>query len=381
MFFRDVIGQQRLKRKLRESVLNGRVAHAQMISGPSGAGALPLALAYAQYMACTDRTDSDSCGECNACKRYTKLEHPDLQLIFPKNLTSEGEGKGFSSKDFVIRFREAVLDNPYLSLQEWLAFLGIENKQGSINVLDSAEILHNLSYKVYEAEYRVIVLWLAEKMNTDAANKLLKVLEEPPQRTVFLFTCESTENMLATILSRVQTHRLDRLAESDMTAGLVNSHRADESQASLVAHLADGDFGLALQLLRDPEAVHSTVQFFITWMRACYGLNMEALASLMDEFQKMGRERQKELLTQACGLLRNVLLYRLNPSGNHAMMRQQMEFVQKFSRFISADNMEGLLEEFDRAHYHIERNAHPKILFTDLSYSISELLQKEALKR
>ncbi len=381
MFFRDVIGQERLKRKLRESVLNGRVAHAQMISGPSGAGALPLALAYAQYMACTDRTDSESCGECNACKRYTKLEHPDLQLIFPKNLTSEGEGKGFSSKDFVIRFREAILDNPYLSLQEWLAFLGIENKQGSINVLDSAEILHNLSYKVYEAEYRVIVVWLAEKMNTDAANKLLKVLEEPPQRTVFLFTCESTENMLATILSRVQTHRLDRLAESDMTAGLVNSHRADESQASLVAHLADGDFGLALQLLRDPEAVHSTVQFFITWMRACYGLNMEALASLMDEFQKMGRERQKELLTQACALLRNVLLYRLNPSGNHAMMRQQMEFVQKFSRFISANNMEGLLEEFDRAHYHIERNAHPKILFTDLSYSISELLQKEALKR
>lgn len=381
MFFRDVIGQERLKRKLRESVLNGRVAHAQMISGPSGAGALPLALAYAQYMACTDRTDSDSCGECNACKRYTKLEHPDLQLIFPKNLTSEGEGKGFSSKDFVIRFREAVLDNPYLSLQEWLAFLGIENKQGSINVLDSAEILHNLSYKVYEAEYRVIVVWLAEKMNTDAANKLLKVLEEPPQRTVFLFTCESTENMLATILSRVQTHRLDRLAESDMTAGLVNNHRADESQASLVAHLADGDFGLALQLLRAPETVHSTVQFFITWMRACYGLNMEALASLMDEFQKMGRERQKELLTQACALLRNVLLYRLNPSGNHAMMRQQMEFVQKFSRFISADNMEGLLEEFDRAHYHIERNAHPKILFTDLSYSISELLQKEALKR
>ncbi len=381
MFFRDVIGQERLKRKLRESVLNGRVAHAQMISGPSGAGALPLALAYAQYMACTDRTDSESCGECNACRRYTKLEHPDLHLIFPKNLTSEGEGKGFSSKDFVIRFREAILDNPYLSLQEWLAFLGIENKQGSINVLDSAEILHNLSYKVYEAEYRVIVVWLAEKMNTDAANKLLKVLEEPPQRTVFLFTCESTENMLATILSRVQTHRLDRLAESDMTAGLVNSHRADESQASLVAHLADGDFGLALQLLRDPEAVHSTVQFFITWMRACYGLNMEALASLMDEFQKMGRERQKELLTQACALLRNVLLYRLNPSGNHAMMRQQMEFVQKFSRFISADNMEGLLEEFDRAHYHIERNAHPKILFTDLSYSISELLQKEALKR
>lgn len=381
MFFRDVIGQERLKRKLRESVLHKRVAHAQMLVGQTGAGALPLALAYGQYLACTNRTDEDSCGQCSACRRYLSMEHPDLQLIFPKNRTTESEGQKFSSKDFVIRFREAVLDNAYLSLQEWLSFLGIENKQGSINVEDSAEILHNLSYKAYEAEYRVIIIWLAEKMNTEAANKLLKVLEEPPLRTVFLFTSESTENMLATILSRVQTHRLDRLSDSELLDGLLAHDGVDESQASLAAQLADGDFGLARQLLQDPETVSGTINFFIGWMRACFMMKMDTIASLMDEFQKMGRERQKDLLTQAAGLLRNVLLYRMNPDGHHSMLREQMDFVQKFSRYISPDNMDGLLAELDRAHYHIERNAHPKILFTDLSYSISTLLQQEALKR
>lgn len=380
MLFSQVIGQERLKVKLRESVQHGRVAHAQMLVGPTGAGALPLALAYAQYLACTARTAEDSCGKCSACRRYAKMEHPDLQLIFPKNKTADNEGTGYSSKDFVLRFREAVLANPYINLQEWLQFLGIENKQGIINVNDSAEVLANLSYKAYEAEYRVVIVWLAEKMNTESANKLLKVLEEPPQRTVFLFTSESTENMLATILSRVQTHRLDRLSEEQIMVGLMADADVDEQQAHLAAHIADGDFGLAVQLLRDPDAVSGAVQFFISWMRACFGMRMDTLSALMDEFQKMGRERQKDLLKQAAGLLRNVLMYRMNPEGSHTMMQQQMEFVQKFSKFISPDNMEGLLTELDKAHYHIERNAHPKILFTDLSYSISTLLQQEALK-
>jgi len=381
MFFRDVIGQERLKRKLRESVLHKRVAHAQMLVGPTGAGSLPLALAYAQYLACTDRTEADSCGKCSSCRRYGSLEHPDLQLIFPKNRTGESEGQKFSSKDFVIRFREAVLDNAYLSLQDWLSFLGIENKQGSINVEDSAEILHNLSYKAYEAEYRVIIIWLAETMNIQSANKLLKVLEEPPLRTVFLFTSESTENMLATILSRVQTHRLDRLSDAEVLNGMLDNEGTNETQAALAAQLADGDFGFARQLLQDPETVSGTINFFIGWMRACFVMKMDTIATLMDEFQKMGRERQKDLLTQAAGLLRNVLLYRMNPDGEHNLLRQQMDFVQKFSRFISPDNMDGLLSELDKAHYHIERNAHPKILFTDLSYSISALLQQEALRR
>jgi DNA polymerase-3 subunit delta' len=380
MLFQDIIGQERLKTKLRESVHNKRVAHAQMLLGTSGSGSLALALAYAQFLACTDRGAQDSCGECSSCRRYAKLEHPDLQLIFPKNRTGEDEGIGYSSKDFVIRFREAVVENPYLSLQEWLQGLGIENKQGIINVNDSREILANLSYKAYEAEYRVIIVWMAEQMNTESANKLLKVLEEPPARTVFLFTSDSTENMLATILSRVQTHRLDRLRHAEVLEGLLSSGMVNEDQATLVAHLADGDYGMALQLLRDPEAVSGTVGFFIAWMRACFGMKMDTLGELMDTFQKMGRERQKDLLAQAAGLLRNVLMYRMHPQGSHTMIKEQMEFVQKFSKFISVDNMDGLLTELDKAHYHIERNAHPKILFTDLSYTIGGLLQQEALR-
>jgi DNA polymerase III subunit delta' len=380
MLFREVLGQERLKAKLRGSVHGRRVAHAQMLLGTSGSGSLALALAYAQFLACTDRGEEDSCGACSSCRRYAKLEHPDLQLIFPKNKTDEKEGTDFSSKDFVIRFREAVIDNPYLGLQQWLQTLGIENKQGTINVHDSREILANLSYKAYEAEYRVVIVWLAEHMNTASANKLLKVLEEPPERTVFLFTSDSTENMLATILSRVQTHRLDRLKEEMIVEGLRHMGDGDEEQLRLAAHLADGDFGLALQLMRDKDAAAGTMAFFISWMRASFLMKMDTLSELMDTFQKMGRERQKDLLAQAAGLLRNVLMYRMHPQGAHMMSRDQMEFVQKFSKFISVDNMEGLLSELDRAHYHIERNAHPKILFTDLSYRISGLLQQEALK-
>lgn len=379
MFFRNVIGQKRLKQKLRESVTHGRVAHAQMMVGPTGAGGLALAWAYAQYLACTDRNAEDSCGQCSSCRRYAILEHPDLQLIFPKNNTGS-EGSSYSSKDFVTRFRPAVIADPYLSLQDWLRYLNVENKQGIINVLDSSEVLQNLSYKAYEAEYRVVLVWLAEKMNTDSANKLLKVLEEPPPRTVFIFTCESTENMLATILSRVQSHRLDRLSEELIAQGLMRQGDCDPQQARLAAHLADGSFGLARQLIHDPDAVAEAVNFFIDWMRACFLQNMVAIGQLMDRFQALGRERQKHLLTQAAGLLRNVLMYRMRPDAGAMMMREQIAFVQKFSRYISPDNMEGLLSELDRAHLHIERNAHPRILFTDLSLRISGLLQQEALK-
>ncbi len=201
MRFSDVVGQDRLKEKLCGSVSNARVAHAQMFVGPAGAGPLPLALAFAQYLACKDRGETDSCGECDSCKRYGKLEHPDLQLIFPKNKTSKITHQHFSSKDFVGEWRAVVIGNPYLSLNDWLKDLGIENKQGAINVDDSKEILHNLSYKAYEADYRVVLIWLVENMNIASANKLLKVLEEPPEKTVFLLIAQDTENLLQTIIS------------------------------------------------------------------------------------------------------------------------------------------------------------------------------------
>ncbi|MCF8463923.1 MAG: DNA polymerase III subunit delta' [Flavobacteriales bacterium] len=378
MLFSQVVGQSELKKKLRDSVTNGRVAHAQMLVGPVGAGSLPIALAFAQYLACTDRNESDSCGKCASCVRYAKLEHPDLQLIFPKNKTAKVDHKNFSSKDFLPDWRKAILANPYLSLNDWLKGLGIDNKQGSINVDDSREVLQNLSYKAYEADYRVVLIWLAEHLNASAANKLLKILEEPPERTVFLLVAESTENMLQTILSRVQMHRLGRLSEKEISASL-SSASDDVEQMEKLAHLADGDLNLARHLLDDQATISASINFFIRWMRACFVLNLEILQELTEEFNSLGREQQKALLAQSETILRKVLMYRTLPDTKDKLLKEELDFVHKFSRFIEIENTAIMLEALNEAHYHIERNANARITFTDLSFQMSDGLMSQAM--
>jgi len=379
MLFSQVVGQSELKKKLRDSVTNGRVAHAQMLVGPVGAGSLPLALAFAQYLACTNRGETDSCGKCASCIRYAKLEHPDLQLIFPKNKTAKIDHKNFSSKDFLPEWRKAVLDNPYLSLNDWLKELGIDNKQGAINVDDSREVLQNLSYKAYEADYRVVLIWLAEHMNTAAANKLLKILEEPPERTVFLLVAESTENMLQTILSRVQMHRLGRLSEKEISVSL-SSVSDDLEQMEKLAHLADGDLNLAKHLLEDQATISASINFFIRWMRACFVLNLEILQELNEEFNALGREQQKAFLAQSETIIRKVLMYRTLPETKDKLLKEELDFVHKFSRFIQVENTASMLEALNEAHYHIERNANARITFTDLSFQMSDSLMSQAMK-
>lgn len=379
MLFSQVVGQQKLKEKLIGSVQNARVAHAQMLVGPCGAGSLPLALAYAQYLACKNRSETDSCGKCDSCIRYAKLEHPDLQLIFPKNKTQKIDHKNFSSKDFLPDWRKAVVANPYLNLNDWLKGLGIDNKQGAINVDDSREILQNLSYKAYEADYRVVLIWLAEYMNTAAANKLLKILEEPPARTVFLLVAESTENMLQTIISRVQIHRLGRLSEEEI-AGALASEDMDSDQVQRLAHLADGNLNLAKQLLDEQESVTTSVNFFIKWMRTCYAMNLEQLMELTDEFNTLGREQQKALLEQSAGILRKVLMYKTIPDMKGKLLREEIDFVHKFSQFIGLENSGEMLEAMNDAHYHIERNASARIVFTDLSFILADQLRSMALR-
>ncbi|MGB0916366.1 MAG: ATP-binding protein [Flavobacteriales bacterium] len=378
MLFSEVIGQNSLKEKLQNSVVNGRVAHAQMFVGPVGSGPLPVALAFSQFLSCKNRNEKDSCGTCDSCIRYAKLEHPDLQLIFPKNKTSKVDHKNFSSKDFVVDWRSAVLANPYLNLNDWLKGLGIDNKQGSINVDDSREVLQNLSYKAYESDYRVVLIWLAEHMNASAANKILKILEEPPERTVFLLVAESTENMLQTIISRVQIHRLGRLNEAEIAGSIATDENRE--RAEKLAHLADGDLNLAKQLLEDETPITNTINFFIRWMRACYGVQMEALRDLTEEFQSLGREQQKALLAQSSGILRKVLMYRTIPETKDKLMKEELDFVHKFSQFITSNNSAGMLEAMNDAHYHIERNANARITFTDLSFKLSDYVLSEAMK-
>jgi DNA polymerase-3 subunit delta' len=266
-----------------------------------------------------------------------------------------------------------------MNLNNWLKQLGIENKQGFINVDDSREVLQNLSYKAYEAEYRVVFIWLAEYMNASAANKILKILEEPPERTVFLLVAEDTENMLQTILSRVQIHRMGRLTEDEIAAALPDVEGGEE-RAQQLAHLADGDLNLAKQLLEDQTVVTDSIGFFIRWMRACFSVNLEMLRNLTDEFQSLGREQQKAMLQQSGSILRKVLMYSTLPETKDKLLREELEFVHKFSQFITEENAAGMLEALDEAHYHIERNANAKITFTDLSFQLSQKVLSGAIK-
>lgn len=337
-------------------------------------------MAFAQFLACTDRSADDACGLCSSCIRYQKLEHPDLQLIFPKNKTKKIDHKEYSSKDFLLDWRKAVIHNPYLSLNDWLRGLGIENKQGLINVFDSKEVIHNLSYKAFEAERRVVLIWLPELMNNEAANKILKVLEEPPEKTVFLLVAEDSENMLQTILSRVQTHRVERLSEDDMVKALVKISNMDEAESKRLAHMADGDLRLAHGLMEDREGITQVVRFFIEWMRACYADNIEAIRNLADTFHTMPREEKKDLLARSQGILRKVLMYGVLPDMAERLLPEELAFIQKFARFITVENGSQMMQELDRAHYHIERNGSAKIIFTDLSFLFSELLRAEAIK-
>lgn len=379
MHFNEVVGQVGLKAKLCSSVQNGRVAHAQMFVGPVGSGPLPTALAFAQYLSCSNRTETDSCGKCDSCVKYAKLEHPDLQLIFPKNKTEKIDSTTYSSKDFVIEWRKSILANPYIDLNSWLKDLGIEKKQGLINVDDSREILQNLSYKAYQSEYRVVLIWLAEYMNAASANKILKILEEPPDRTVFLLVAESTENMLQTILSRVQIHRMERLKEDEIAHSLTNED-TDAARAHQLAHLADGDLNLAKQLLEDDTAIVGAISFFIRWMRACFSVNLESIRDLTDEFQSLGREQQKALLNQSSSILRKVLIYKTLPETKDKLLQEELDFVRKFAQFINENNAAGMLQSLNDASYHIERNANARITFTDLSFRLSEQVLAEAIR-
>lgn len=375
MRFTDVVDQIRIKEKLVQTVSSGKIAHAQMLVGKTGQGPLPLALAYAQFIACTNRLESDSCGKCPACVKYAKLEHPDLHLFFPNNTTKEVT-KHPSSSQFLKHWRQAVLSEPYLSLGDWLSHLDISNKQAILNVDDSAEILKTTTLKNYESEFRVVLIWLAEKMNADCANKILKVLEEPPPKTVFLLVAEDTESMLQTILSRVQPIQLHPLKEGHIKDELIQRFSMDDGQAARIALLSNGDWRIASMIAQRGETI-DIGSFFIKWMRSAFALNVPEIFELSDALAAMPREEAKEVLVTASSMLRKAALYGIeNVDGLPA---DQQEFLRKFSGFMDAETSAMILGEIDEALSQIHQNANIKLIISESSFRIGEALRQRQL--
>jgi len=370
MLFKEIIGQQAIKERLVRSVKEGRISHAQLFLGPQGSGNLALSLAYAQYISCGNKQEDDSCGQCLSCVKYNKLVHPDLHFVYPVALSKDVR----ISTDVAVKWRETFLDNPYVTLFNWFETLDAENKQAVIGVEESAEILRKLSLTTYEAEYKIMIIWQAEKMNPAAANKLLKILEEPPERTLFLLVCETEDQLLRTIVSRTQLIKITKINEFDLINALKERHNLAEDAAESTAHLADGNYAEALSLINENENAGQNLASFQKLMRASIKFDPKAVMVWIDEISVAGRERQKNFLNYSLHIMRESLILNYADASLVKLGGDEQGFVTKFSPFIHANNVERFIDELNKAHHHMERNANAKILFMDLAFKFNELL-------
>jgi DNA polymerase-3 subunit delta' len=367
MQFSKIVGQQQLKESMMQSINEGRISHAQLFLGPEGNGALPLAIAYMQYLFCKQRTPTDSCGTCPQCIKISKLSHPDVHFVYPLSLSKDVE----KSSDVFPKWKEAFLQNPYMSISDWMEFLEAENKQMVIGVGESKDILHQLSMTSYEGSYKVMIMWMAEKMNLVAANKILKILEEPPDRTIFILITENTQ-LPVTILSRTQVTKVPRITEQEMTAALISNYGLTEANALYVAQASEGNYRMAQILAGEKEESEFYSQKFQEWMRMCLKLNGEKLSEWIMEISGIGRERQKQFLSYSIKLIRQSLL--MGTEFPIRARQSEEEFLTKFSPFIPLESGAQIAEELSRAYHAIERNANPKILLMSLSLKIHRLL-------
>lgn len=374
MQFKEIVGQEEIKQRLIQTVNENRVSHAQLFLGESGVGKLAMAIAYAQYINCKDRNEKDSCGICPSCLKYQKLVHPDLHFIFP--IAATKEVKKPQSKDFMEYWREFLnRNNQYVNLQEWYEEIGIENKQGIINKDDCNNIIKTLAYKAYEAEYKVMIIWMAEKLYHAAAPKILKILEEPPEKTLFLLISENRYQILNTIYSRTQLVKIPRIKDEVLVEKLIQDNKCSAEEAKRVVNISEGSYKTAVRKFSANEEDELNFDYFSRWMRFCYQNNIKELIGFTSEVSKIGREKQKSLLTYALQIIRNSFLLNLQEDGLVKLEADERNFASKFSPFINQANIHKFTEEINQALFHIERNANPSILFLDLSLQVVRLLQ------
>lgn len=374
MKFSEIIGQEEVKQRLLQTITDNRISHAQLFFGKEGTGSLPLALAYAQYIFCTQKTETDSCGSCPSCIKMQKLIHPDLHLFFPVTTTEKIKTKPVSSF-FIAEWRKSFLKNPYLSLAQWLENLGSENKQGNISVEESAEMIKALNLKPYEAEYRILIIWMAERMNIAAANKLLKVLEEPPEKTVFLLVVEDYDKLLPTIVSRTQLVKITSLKEKEIAEKLKEDYQLNPETATQVALMADGNYAEALTLIEKEEEISSQFNLFITWFRYAFAGKIPEMIRWSESTAGLPRESMKNFLQYTTRMLRECMVIRYHINYLAKTEGETKESLSKLSKFVNEKNIIPLTTEISKAIADLERNANAKILLLDLSFKIAKLLK------
>ncbi|MDD5978938.1 MAG: DNA polymerase III subunit delta' [Bacteroidales bacterium] len=376
MLFSEIVGHDDLKKRLIQSVNENRVAHAQLFVGTEGSGKMVLAIAYAQYINCQNRTESDSCGVCPSCKKYMSLSHPDLHFIFP-TATNKSVKKDPESDLFLAEWREYFSDcQGYVNLSEWFDKLDIENKQGIINVRDASTVIRKLSFKSYESEYKVVILWMPEKLNVFSANKLLKLIEEPPEKTLFLLVAENQEEVLSTIRSRCVLVKVPRLDTAVIKDALVEKCGCSEQLALDAATMSNGSWPLAKRFSNDIDNEMLYADTFRKWMRYCFkGAVPELIDFVANEIKGLGREKQKALLEYGLNIFHCSLLINNNISIAVMLTSAEKTFAQNFAPYINMKNVTQICALFEESINQIVRNANAQLVFMDDSLKMSKLLR------
>ena len=376
MRFADIIGQQELKRHLAQSVDRGRISHAQLFTGAAGTGALPLAIAYAQYLNCPNRKDGDSCGVCPSCQQTAVLAHPDLHFVFPVNKQGKKSGEVVLSAEFMPQWRECVASTAgYFTPQQWYDRLDLgKTLRGMISAKEADEIIRRLSFKSFESEYKIMLIWLPETMNDEAANKILKILEEPWDKTIFLMVSERPDLLLSTIISRTQEVAVPRLTVED----LMPMVEGDEQQRRNTARLAAGDLIEMRRLTGGEEDAvrRESFDLFCRLMRLSYNDKHLELIDWADEVATLTREQQRSMLRHAARLLRESYMLHAGLGQISYLWGEEAAFCNKFAPFIGNQNIEFLIGEIEQAMRQVSQNGNPRIIFTHFALAVSKQINR-----
>ncbi len=374
MQFKDIVGQQAIKQRLINTVNENRVSHAQLFLGPEGSGNLALAVAYAQYLSCENKQADDSCGECSPCRKYQKLMHPDLHFSYPFFAKHRDD----NALTFIEQWREAFLAYPYISLDIWRNYLEAENKQANINIAECHQIIKKLSLKPFESTYKILILWLPEYLDKEG-NALLKIIEEPQPNTLFLLVAQNQDQILNTILSRTQLVKIPALENDGIREYLVTQHNQTETAAEEIAYLSNGNLTEALAMLQqDTKGYH---KLFVDWLRLCFANKGLEVMGFVDGLAKMGRENQKNFLRYGISFIRECCLL-MNGGGNLVHLpAAELETAQKMTNVMGLLQAQTIINELEKAHFHVERNANPKILFLDVSLQIIKTLKFKTIRQ
>jgi len=371
MQFKDVVGHDTLKKQLIQEVNEDRISHAQLFLGKTGYGNLALTLSFVQYIFCEQRSSADSCGACPSCRKISALQHPDVHFSFP---TVQALSK--TSDAQFTEWKSLFQEEPYFSLNDWITTSDPKGRKPILSVHQSQEIIKKLTLKSFEGNYKVSIIWMAEEMNLACANKLLKIIEEPPAKTLFILIAENQEVILPTILSRTQLVKIKPISDVDMHQYIGGiGVRDKELQKSIVAR-AEGNARLAKELSSGEKLNNQNRTDFIQLMRICYKKEVLPMMDWAEKMSTYGREEQKNFLLYALYMIRQSLMKNYTDKQLMRTSTEEEEFLDRFSRFITNNNVQDFTSLFNDAHYYLERNAHAKLLFTNITFEVMRYIHR-----